>query len=80
MDDFKQKLLSFSLLAAVGVANSIVKRMGVDVAGKILCKAGIHEWKPVEGKKYLMFCSRCHITDDIRVSGITGEAKHESAE
>lgn len=78
MDEFRDKILSVSLLAAVGVASAIVKSLGVDVAGKILCKAGIHEWKPVEGKKYLMFCSRCHITDDIRVSGITGEEANES--
>jgi len=58
------------LMVLIKLADVLITKVGVEVAGTALCKIGSHQWEAVDNHMYLRVCVRCGATDDIRTNGI----------
>lgn len=63
----QQQIFSALILVGAELIKIGAKKVGVPIANKLLCKMGIHDWQVVEGEKDLYVCSRCHITEKLKV-------------
>lgn len=77
MENNNDTIITGLVIFAVHTVDFVARKLGKHGTEKILCRWGIHDWKPVPGDEHTHYCSRCRITDNIKTSGIDGMPKRK---
>lgn len=77
MENHHDTIFTGAVIFAVHAIDFVARKLGKHGTEKLLCRWGIHDWKPVPGDLHLQYCSRCRVTDNIKTSGIDGMPKRK---